>query len=497
MYRCVFPCVFLLLATLSRCAVPYDPARFPAISYDLHPYRATLLARMHNSTASDRTTPKAAKDQAQPRSSNASSTRYLPHATRSQGKNQPARRAPTETLDVDTRPTPQPTGDPSPSTTVHINSEQDFSLLLPDTPGGTSCVRHRADRADIRYPAATELISDAEADGVSFCAPGSTDPHCAKTFPDGFVRAAAISRSDDGAWIQVCRVHSPSALSPALRLAHNERTNSARSVIYAPHCQFISDAARRSPDASTRASSRSTRRTLAASSTSAFPTARSARSVGTRPVSSSCTCPCHLSLAYCHLSNIATCGPPWSTPRTDIGPDRAHLDGRSGPAFFCFARFTYNALSPAAPRAASSRLSTAFACAAASPPTIRSIAIRTAIGKGASTRFPACTTSLSSVSPAHDPALCASRLVSSRLVSWLAGWLAGWAHLRLSGCFLIFLGLITIILLSALSQVPSIMYLARVARPHVVCMSSRCVIRARVCGARPFFLYLSACRLYV
>ncbi|ETW77728.1 hypothetical protein HETIRDRAFT_420570 [Heterobasidion irregulare TC 32-1] len=137
---------------------------------------------MHNSTASDRTTPKAAKDQAQPGSSNASSTRYLPHATRSQGENQPARRAPTETLDADTRPTPQPTGDPSPSTTVHINSEQDFSLLLPDTPG--------------------ELISDAEADGVSFCAPGSTDPHCAKTFPDGFVRAAAISRSDDGAWIQ-------------------------------------------------------------------------------------------------------------------------------------------------------------------------------------------------------------------------------------------------------------------------------------------------------
>ena len=107
------------------------------------------------------------------------------------------------------------------------------------------------------------------------------------------------------------------------------------------------------------------------------------------------------------------------TPLTDIGPDRARLDGRSGPAFSCFVRFTYNALSPAAPPAASSLPSTASVCAAASPPTIRSIAIRTAIGKGASTRFPACTTSLSSVSPARDPALCAS------LGCLLAGWLAG------------------------------------------------------------------------
>ncbi|KAG6888860.1 hypothetical protein C0995_005281 [Termitomyces sp. Mi166 len=37
---------------------------------------------------------------------------------------------------VDARPTPDPTGDPSSSTTVHLNNEWDFSILLPGNPGG-------------------------------------------------------------------------------------------------------------------------------------------------------------------------------------------------------------------------------------------------------------------------------------------------------------------------------------------------------------------------
>lgn len=44
---------------------------------------------------------------------------------------------PTPSADrLDTRPTPEPTGDPSPSTTVHIADENNFSLLTPNKPGG-------------------------------------------------------------------------------------------------------------------------------------------------------------------------------------------------------------------------------------------------------------------------------------------------------------------------------------------------------------------------
>ncbi len=41
--------------------------------------------------------------------------------------------------ELDTRPTPEPTGDSSPLTTVYINNGNDFALLLP-RPGGTSCL---------------------------------------------------------------------------------------------------------------------------------------------------------------------------------------------------------------------------------------------------------------------------------------------------------------------------------------------------------------------
>lgn len=39
--------------------------------------------------------------------------------------------------ELDTRPTPQPTGEPSDLTTVFINNENEFALLLPVRPGGT------------------------------------------------------------------------------------------------------------------------------------------------------------------------------------------------------------------------------------------------------------------------------------------------------------------------------------------------------------------------
>lgn len=38
--------------------------------------------------------------------------------------------------ELDTRPTPDPTGAPSDTTTVHITSQADFSLLLPGRQGG-------------------------------------------------------------------------------------------------------------------------------------------------------------------------------------------------------------------------------------------------------------------------------------------------------------------------------------------------------------------------
>ncbi|KIY47349.1 hypothetical protein FISHEDRAFT_45528, partial [Fistulina hepatica ATCC 64428] len=89
---------------------------------------------------------------------------------------------------VDTEPTPQPTGVSSPLTTVMINSETQFALLLPDQQG--------------------ELVSDAEDDGVAYCTPAqaqANDPEhpCTHVMQDGFVTAAAVETSPDGAYIQV------------------------------------------------------------------------------------------------------------------------------------------------------------------------------------------------------------------------------------------------------------------------------------------------------
>ncbi|KAG6896078.1 hypothetical protein C0992_010452 [Termitomyces sp. T32_za158] len=86
---------------------------------------------------------------------------------------------------VNARPTPDPTGDPSCSTTVHINSAEDFSLILPKNPG--------------------ERIGDAEmGDGIAYRSPSSDSSGCdRKQFTEGFITAAAYEKSDDGAYIQV------------------------------------------------------------------------------------------------------------------------------------------------------------------------------------------------------------------------------------------------------------------------------------------------------
>ncbi|EMD32258.1 hypothetical protein CERSUDRAFT_126920, partial [Gelatoporia subvermispora B] len=98
---------------------------------------------------------------------------------------------------VNAAPTPAPTGPSSSSTTVHISDIHDFALLLPDRRG--------------------ELISDAESDGVAYCTPGSSDSSCTQHFQEGFIRAASVTKSSDGAWIQVtgCLDTSKSDLDPS------------------------------------------------------------------------------------------------------------------------------------------------------------------------------------------------------------------------------------------------------------------------------------------
>ncbi|KAI0248000.1 hypothetical protein BJV78DRAFT_1240972 [Lactifluus subvellereus] len=85
--------------------------------------------------------------------------------------------------DLDLRPTPEPTGEPSVRTTVFISNEKDFALLLPTRPG--------------------ELVSDAEMDAEAFCAPGSSNYLCQNRMPDGFITAASFESADDNSWIQV------------------------------------------------------------------------------------------------------------------------------------------------------------------------------------------------------------------------------------------------------------------------------------------------------
>ena len=104
---------------------------------------------------------------------------------------------------LDTRPTPDPTGVPSIRTTVFIASEKDFALLLPKVPGGMFefCNRLRGARRDQRF--LSELVSDAEMDAVTYCAPGSSSDPCENRMPDGLITAASVARAEDDSWIQV------------------------------------------------------------------------------------------------------------------------------------------------------------------------------------------------------------------------------------------------------------------------------------------------------
>ncbi|KAH7887224.1 hypothetical protein F5I97DRAFT_1874181 [Phlebopus sp. FC_14] len=87
---------------------------------------------------------------------------------------------PTRRQNLDTRPTPEPTGPSSSSTTVYITDENNFALLLPANDG--------------------ELISEAESDGIAYCTSGSG---CSNAFPDGFITGAAVTQAGDGSYIQI------------------------------------------------------------------------------------------------------------------------------------------------------------------------------------------------------------------------------------------------------------------------------------------------------
>ena len=71
-----------------------------------------------------------------PRFSNVSPSRTWSSRFRA-GALQPRQDASSTTeQDLDTRPTPEPTGEPSIETTIFITDENVFALLLPATPGG-------------------------------------------------------------------------------------------------------------------------------------------------------------------------------------------------------------------------------------------------------------------------------------------------------------------------------------------------------------------------
>ena len=107
---------------------------------------------------------------------------------------------------LDLRPTPQPTGNPTHATTVHITSNNDFALLLPGTARGMCIPLSIHQIQSRRFNHHAELISDAESDGVSYCTGNTSEASCADrpSFPAGFISAAVVHESDDGSWIQVC-----------------------------------------------------------------------------------------------------------------------------------------------------------------------------------------------------------------------------------------------------------------------------------------------------
>ncbi|THH18185.1 hypothetical protein EW146_g2756 [Bondarzewia mesenterica] len=130
-------CTLILLARLAQSAATSDRRHSWSDASDLHTHRITPFARLANSTLFNGSTVKTGLGH---KNSTPPFLKNRPYATNTKETEYLGRRSASETADLDTRPTPQPTGDPSPSTTVHINNEQDFSLLLPNNPGGMSCI---------------------------------------------------------------------------------------------------------------------------------------------------------------------------------------------------------------------------------------------------------------------------------------------------------------------------------------------------------------------
>jgi hypothetical protein len=104
--------------------------------------------------------------------------------------------------DLDTRPTPEPTGEPSDETTVFIAGEKDFALLLPASGGMFESVLLTC-WATIKPFIFAELVSDAEMDAKSFCTPEGSSYLCTNRMPGGFIIAVALARASDDSWIQV------------------------------------------------------------------------------------------------------------------------------------------------------------------------------------------------------------------------------------------------------------------------------------------------------
>jgi hypothetical protein len=171
----------------------------------LYPYaRSPAIRSPKNSSTS---TPRFSK------SSNVSPSRTWSSKFRA-GALQPRQDASSTTeQDLDTRPTPEPTGEPSIETTIFITDENDFALLLPATSGGMFEFRvilvtvFDHDQTII----ITELVSDAENNAKAFCTPGSPGYPCKNMMPDGFITAAALASANDNSWIQVTFASVPSA----------------------------------------------------------------------------------------------------------------------------------------------------------------------------------------------------------------------------------------------------------------------------------------------
>ncbi|KAK0192698.1 hypothetical protein F5146DRAFT_1041120 [Armillaria mellea] len=99
------------------------------------------------------------------------------------------RLAPSRRQDLNTSPTPAPTGPDSPDTTVHITNSSDFALLMP----------RNSDKP----------VSSSENDAIAYCSSSSS---CAYTLPDGFITAAEVY-TVEGSYVQITGCMDPSKMS--------------------------------------------------------------------------------------------------------------------------------------------------------------------------------------------------------------------------------------------------------------------------------------------